>query len=52
MSVHSQAPGRLLGLFLDGAEEGVSEVSFACWGAVRLDVFPEVVVWELEDARE
>lgn len=50
MPVHAQALGRLLGLFLDWSEEGVAEVAFACWGAVRLHVFPEVGVWEFEDA--
>lgn len=30
----------------------MTEVSLASWSAVRLNVVPEVVVWQLENTRE
>lgn len=52
VAVHPQSLGRRLGGLLDRAEESVTEVALACWRAVRLHVFPQVVVLQLEDARE
>lgn len=51
--VHAQALGRLLGRLLHGPEQRVAEVALAGRAAaVGLDLVPEVVVGELEDARE
>src|SRR5699024_225294 len=50
VAVHAQAFGCLFGFFLDGSEECVAEVAFAGRAPLRLDVVPEIVVWELQDA--
>lgn len=52
VAVHAQPFGGFLGLFLYGSEESMPEVAFAGGTAVGLDVVPEVVVGEFEDARE
>lgn len=52
VSMHAQTLGSLLGSLLHGSEQSVSEVSFAGRAAVGLDIVPEVVVGELENARE
>lgn len=52
VSMHAQTLGSLLGSLLHGAEQSVAEVSLAGRAAVGLDILPEVVVGELEDAGE
>jgi hypothetical protein len=52
VAVHAETLGCCLGGLLDWPEEGVAEIALAGGTAVRLDVIPEVVVRELENARE
>ena len=52
VSMHAQTLGSLLGSLLHGAEQSVAEISLAGRAAVGLDIVPEVVVGELEDAGE
>jgi hypothetical protein len=50
--VHAKALGCLLGLLLNGSEEGVTEVAFTGRTAVRLNIVPEVVIGQLQNTRE
>lgn len=52
VAVHAQALGGLLRLLLDRPEQRVPEVALARRAAVRLHVVPQVVVGQLEHARE
>lgn len=52
VSMHAQTLGSLLGSLLHGSEKSVAEVSLTGRAAVGLDILPEVIVRELEDAGE
>lgn len=52
VAVHPEALGLLARRLLHGAEEGVAEVALAGRAAVRLDIVPQVVVGQLQHARE
>lgn len=50
--MHAKALGCLLGLLLNGSEEGVAEVAFTGRATVRLHIVPEMVIGQLKDTRE
>jgi hypothetical protein len=52
VAVHPKSLGSLCCLFLDGTEEGVPKVPFASRRAVRLNIVPEIIVWQFEHAGE